>query len=234
MVRALLEGRKTQTRRVVKLKHLDISEVGAIHPDGSGRGWIAWQPGMGVTAEFTKEAYPGNRGFACPYGAGSDVLWVRETFGIIQPTHATPGGKPYDGSFVYRADGDDNPSWAEGTFEFSGWKPSIHMPKSACRIFLQITDIRVERLQDISEADAKAEGVLMTNSGDSGIGGVWYKDYLTDARGYGHPDHDFPIVSSPIESFASLWKKINGAESWEGDPWVWAITFTRIDKPENF
>jgi hypothetical protein len=101
-----------------------------------------------------------------------------------------------DGFQVYRKDGT----------KASPWKPSIHMPKSACRIFLKIEDIRVERLQEITEADCLAEGVTID-------------EYPNDL---------------PSLAFAGLWMKINGDPSWTANPWVWVIKFTRIDKPENF
>jgi hypothetical protein len=97
------------------------------------------------------------------------------------------------------------------------WKPSIFMPKAACRIFLEITDVKVERLQDISEEDAINEGVeLLPNNR--------YKYYLSEY---------FDCINA-VHSFQTLWKSINGAESWEANPFVWAIEFKQITKPENF
>lgn len=195
MVKALLEGRKTQTRRIVKLKHLVVPEVaGAIHPDGSGKGWVAWFPGDGITAEKTAELYPGNAGFPCPYGLPGDVLWVRESFRIIKG-NVTGSEHDYTSEMLYKADGDLGPH-----------QPSIHMPKSACRIFLEITEVRVERLQDISEEDAFAEGVY-DGEGPYGVGHMM---------------------------FEYLWENINGVDSWKSNPWVWCLTFKRIDKPEGF
>ena len=198
MVQALLAGRKTQTRRILKLKKIDASKVGEIHPDGSGKGWIAWQPGNGVTAEMTKDAYPGNQGFACPYGHVGDILWVRESF---KPRAFA--STPLDG-YDYKADHD---MWLKkngqqfvkrsGCERREFWKPSIHMPKAACRIWLEITDIRVERVQDISEEDAIAEG----------------------AQGNGDWSY------TPSDDFENIWKKINGTESWEADPFCWVISF---------
>lgn len=205
MILAILEGRKTQTRRMVKLKMLDPSRVGAIYPDGTGKGWVAWSPGKGVSAELTRQEYP-DGGFPCPYGSVGDVLWVRESWNEY---YAGP-----DYRYAYRAD--------DAEFPFKGWKPSIHMAKAACRIFLEITDIRVERLKDISEEDARAEGVKPNGEQE---GGEWFH-YM---RGF----DDFPAYSAS-ESFFSLWEKINGKESLDANPWTWAITFKRIDKPEGF
>jgi hypothetical protein len=211
MVRAILDGRKTQTRRLVKLKHLKMEEVGAIHPDGSGKGWIAWSPGKGITAELTQSVYPGNEGFACPYGQVGDVLWVREAFYSVAPEYdyALSTEKPiYPGETWYKA---DDP--AKGP-----WKPGIHMPKSACRIFLEITDRRIERVQDISEEDAVCEGVWL--------------DHSVSPTGY--TVYGMPHWPTAREAFKVLWSGINGEPSWEQSPWIWCITFKRIDKPSTF
>lgn len=99
------------------------------------------------------------------------------------------------------------------------------MPKSACRIFLEITDIKVERLQDISEEDAMREGVY----GSTYIG-CGYADYLKSSE----PLNATQTVFSAYDSFQSLWQKINGPESWEANLFVWVISFKKINKPENF
>lgn len=232
MVRAILEERKTQTRRVVKFKSLDPKEVGAIHPDGSGTGWIAWQPGKNITAEFTKTEYPGADGFKCPYGNIGDILWVRETF--VKGIYYDDDCPVYDenGDVVekiwYRADNPDL-TWCDcGDMVATPWKPSIHMPKIACRIFLQIEDIRVERLRDISEADCIAEGIVYADSyyprpPDGRLPPLPWKNYQTDGE-----------CLLPIDSYSSLWKEINGEGSWSANPWVWVIAFKRIDKPSDF
>src|SRR6185437_6514189 len=238
MVRAILDNRKTQTRRIVKLKHLHMPDVGAIHPDGSGKGWIAWAPGKGVTAEFTRQAYPGNHGFKCPYGQVGDVLWVREEhyrYGKWVKNGETATGRQKwkfvpDAQFTEVRYFDNPPAVIEkNSHRSTGWYKRLarFMSKSPCRIFLQITDIRVERVQDISEVDAIAEGVQKNCAGiirdcpacrDSGVcqaANEWFH--------YTHGLDDFPAYSA-IESFHSLWEKINGRESLEANPWVWAIT----------
>lgn len=149
----------------------------------------------------------------CPFGGINDILWVRETWCII------PHGPDSFGPYLYKSMGDE---------PYGKWKPSIHMPKSACRLYLQITDIRVERLNDISEEDARAEGILSYN--DSALG-MRYKDYMADASGYGDPDHDYPTTGDPIASFGTLWGSINGPDSWRANPFVWVISFKKIDKP---
>lgn len=207
MVRSILDGTKTQTRRPVKFKTDPLGPSGkfaSVHPDGSGKGWVAWSP-REVSAEETARLYPGEQGFKCPYGAVGDVLWVRETFNKVPI-----GPEPDEYSFEYRADG-------SGFVE--KWTPSLHMPREACRLFLRITDIRVERLDEISEEDAVAEGLQKwPHKNDFSYR---YEGGLKD----GHGTH--------TGAFAHLWESINGKGSW-GPTWVWVVNFERIDKPENF
>lgn len=172
MVRALLDGCKTQTRR-------------------------AWrdQPPAGVRVGFV----PGES--TTPYGKSGDQLWVREAW--AQPTSLDPGPT------FYRA---DYPACVPSHFENVPpadqikWKPSIHMFRHQSRIQLEITGVRVERLQDISEADARAEGVFP---------GSWEYD-----NGEG--------TETAKESYECLWNSINGTGSWDLNPWVWCISFRRI------
>lgn len=157
MIRALLEGRKTQTRRICK-----------------------GQRALSNAHDFQLDR--------CPYGTPGGLLWVRESHYIIGEHRWVH----------YRADGSNNlrdPSQWTGP-----WKPSIHMPRWASRLTLRITDVRVQRLKDISVADAKAEGAQ-------------HGDFM-------HPD--------ATVSFQALWKSINGADSWFDNPWVWALTFEVI------
>jgi len=182
MVKAILEGRKTQTRRLAKYqKAYDIFH------DGKKE----------VEAVKTKENM-----LACKYKI-DDILWVRETWQkSLNPNE-----------FVYKAD-TDNPIYLDSNFK---WKPSIFMPYAACRIFLKVTNIRVEKLQDISEKDAIKEGVETKQ-----IEGIkFYKDY-----GYNNFIHHYAKYS-----FATLWYEINGKESWEQNPYVWVIEFERCSKP---
>lgn len=185
MVQAILDGRKTMTRRVIKPQ-----------PDEDG------------LAKFlpTRQWHDTDaRVYKCPYGKPGDILWVRETFANLNADFPT-NPKCY----VYKADDLQGNSYGPVT-----WKPSIHIPKEACRLFLKVTDVRVERLQEISEDDAKAEGIEKMSG--------YYRDYLN--RGGNLP---------PYASFQSLWQSINGPESWDANPWVWVIQFERIQKPENF
>lgn len=206
MVEAILEGRKTMTRRTLKKQP---NENGVSFMKNPPLDWEQvykeqWKPWKIETEEGESIS------LNCPYGQIGDVLWVRETW---QP-NSTPTGWP----FHYKAKND--------TFnqpENEKWKPSIFMPKAACRIFLEITDVRVERLQDITEHDAVAEGVEK-------VGNIFlwtYKNYLLKSSRY---DRQY----SALESFQTLWQSINGKDSWEANPFVWVVEFKRIEKPENF
>lgn len=176
MVRAILAGTKSQTRRVVKGIALEW-----LRPDG-------------FTPEFA--AAPENG--LCPYGAPGDRLWVREAF-IHEPAdycwEASVSIPCQPASTVYRADFPDSRPG-------EGWKPSIHMPRNLSRITLEITGVRVERLQDISEADAIAEGIE-------------------------RPADGIPICNAR-QWYQVLWGQINGPDSWGANPWVWCISFRRI------
>lgn len=149
----------------------------------------------------------------CPYGQIGDVLWVRETFSkayTIEGDFAR---------FLYKTDNIES---------LEKWYPSIFMPKEACRLFLKITDIRLEQLHNISEEDAQKEGVLkdvkmpLANFQTKYI----YRNYDSKSESFGCAD--------ARSSFMTLWKSINGEESWKCNPMVWVISFERIEKPEIF
>lgn len=186
MVRAILEGRKTQTRRIIKPQPKIIHSI------------------YGDASIDTERIFrQGDQRIHCPYGRPGDRLWVREAFAEVGCI-----GRPIDWfEYNYRADF-ENGQW-EGYADmcFEKWRPSIHMPRAASRILLEITDIRAERVCDISEADAIAEGIEVTPIW-KGPGDV----YLCD----------------PIHEYSRLWQSINGPESWNINPWVWVITFNRI------
>ena len=175
MVRALLAGTKTQTRRVVKGEALE---------------WL--QPSM-FTPEYV--ALPENG--MCPYGQPGDRLWVRESHWWFRDEH-----NPATGYFPPTLTADDVEYRADGEVPGRIWRPSIHMHRWASRITLEITAARVERLQDISEADAVAEGC---------------------ANSLHLPGGRFAN-----ENYAHLWWQINGDGSWESNPWVWVIEFKRV------
>lgn len=179
MVRALLDGRKTQTRRIAKpIKH----------PDWGNE----YSPGALITEKESNSVIER----ACPYGSKGERLWVRETF----------SQHPQFADIAYRADGEEFED-SDGFLWAPKWKPSIHMPRSASRIMLEITGVRVERLQDISEQDAIAEGVDGENEAAK-IGAGWYE--------------------KPRRAYRRLWESINGTGSWDLNPFVWVIKFKEI------
>ena len=185
MVRAILDGRKTQTRRIAKVTDKDC------------------KPGM-ITplAGFVPRTIANHISY-CPYGKPGDRLWVRETF------------KQHDEVISYKADG----TWITD-FQHTGginphenitWIPSIHMPRNASRILLEITGVRVERLQDISECDAKAEG-----------------SYVCDYFGRRLLDQS-SNQGCYKWGYRSIWESLNGSGSWDLNPWVWVVEFKTLE-----
>ena len=209
MVCAILEGRKTQTRRVVKFQR-GFNEKGNVRVSGD-----MWQVSAG---QYNVWSDP----FSCPYGVAGDRLWVRETWSpsvkapLCQVAYAADGRcygiggngcgnnfHIFHGWLVDSAVRGDKPGDTFGRSLYEKWRPSIHMPRWASRLTLEITDVRVERLQSISEDDAKAEGVdeMCVLPGDQG---------------------------SFIQPYAALWESINGPGSWNANPWVWVVEFKQI------
>ncbi|NWC30734.1 hypothetical protein HYE76_30490, partial [Pseudomonas tolaasii] len=170
--------------------------------------------GLNFLADFTPEyvALPENR--FCSYGFPGDRLWVRETCFINDYREtAVPVDERAECEIIYRADG--IPDW-EGEEVLISWRPSIHMPRWASRILLEITDVRVERLQDVTEDQAKAEGVrLMRDGSDTWVG----------REGPGNLVTPWPTAK---EAFSDLWNSINGPHAWEANPWVWCVNFKRV------
>lgn len=217
MVRAILDGRKTQTRRVVKVGHLCTVE----NAHGASREEMRDRRNMPVQRlpdGFDVTAF-------CPYGQPGDRLWVRETWGYR--SRISPSGVPMDQvKIAYAADDStryiERPAgdWSgipsqrdqrEGESHddyygkylsrwFKQWRPSIHMPRWASRITLEIVSVRVERLNDISNPDSVDEGVM---------------DWMVGP-------------TAPTDDFRALWESINGAGSWADNPWVWVVEFRRL------
>ncbi|HWH38396.1 MAG TPA: hypothetical protein VNU21_01055 [Usitatibacter sp.] len=186
MVRAILEGRKTQTRRVVK-RPRTVTANYVLRPelyDEPGFTW--WNHPDGLRCGFSQ---------ACPYGKPGDRLWVRETW---RPAleHLSECTGPTDIRYAATV--------SEAEWATMRWRPSIHMPRWASRINLEVTGVRVERLQDISEQDAADEGV----------------GALVPPAREGNPDQY-------RKTFRELWETINGADSWAANPWVWVVEFKR-------
>jgi len=213
MVRALLDGRKTQTRRLVKPQPMDgwLPEVGPYCP---------------TMVDKDGECYPGdeifgasdeNEGRKSPFGRPGDRLWVRETWDFR--SWATPPTNPNDIRIAYGADGEQKmleapASWHPTVYNYERWRPSIHMPRWASRLTLEITDVRVQRLQGLTESDALAEGIIPDEIGKVAS--------LTLERIKGEK---WP---GPVLQFAYLWGQIYGEESWDENPWVWAVSFKRV------
>ncbi len=204
MVRALLDGSKTQTRRALSPKvvakcPVENGYVFGVDPSGFC--------GFSRTDRYGFSAFPLGRSL---YGVPGDRLWVREThaqFAVGNKAGDAPQCVAYratcnaDGSFDYVNNGDEIMN-----LKVTRWTPAIYMPRWASRITLEIIDVRVQRVQDISVEDARAEGV----------------DVTLDLR-----DH-----MNPVAAFRSLWDSINGKRpgcSWDVNPWVWALTFKRVE-----
>lgn len=181
MVQAILDGRKTMTRRVIKPQPMIMANG---------------KPLNGYNDSMIKAAGE----FPTPKYQPGDILWVRETWcNISDWTCVDPSVGLPDG-FIYKAD------W-HARLEHPRWRPSIHMPKEAARIFLRVTDVRVERVQDIPEADAEREGIRVECG---------------------------PLTSCPscnLNEFKKLWDALNAKRDfgWDTNCWVWAITFERRD-----
>lgn len=177
MIKALLAGRKTVTRRVLRFQYPPCAQIYRV---GSAWDWRDGTRGGSVKV---------------PYAVG-DLLWVREAWAPLSALkHNDPGSTAIIEGGFYRADD----STTDG--EIDRWRPSIHMPRWASRLTLAVTDVRVQRLQEISEDDAAAEGVIMD----------------ADGRAWGLLARDL---------FAGLWLDIHGPGAWEANPWVVALTFT--------
>lgn len=208
MVCAILKGSKTQTRRVVKPQ-----------PDGDA---IITVGEIGTSRGAAYVRYPNEGGicsrFPCPYGQPGDRLWVREacqgwTFEISGENVVR---YPADSSFSQI---ENLINGADRWIDLYNYRrkrgaivPSIHMPRWASRILLEITNMRVERLQDISCADAKAEGIERSRDG------MMWRDYISASH----------AQINPIDSYRTLWESINGPGSWDANPWVWVIEFKSV------
>ncbi|EIY5075209.1 MULTISPECIES: morphogenetic protein [Klebsiella pneumoniae complex] len=198
MVRALLSGRKTQTRRIIKPQP-EATLSGSL----SGK-WLS-RPLNGLLLPKIEDI-----AIHCPFGVVGDRIWVRETFQgplfdyDLMDSYCkdpTPFEKPE--FCVYKADGVPAPEFYDADDELHCcWRPSIHMPRWACRILLEITNVRVERLKSISDGDAIREGCSTAD--------MMSGDCVADV-------------------FARLWVSIYGSDSWNANPWVWVIEFKRVE-----
>lgn len=228
MVRAILEGRKTQTRRVVKWKpreegmNLNFSGLvlGNYSTGNAESGWVLRSRGAGGC--WNDRTWPAH----CPYGKPGDRLWVRETWQCVKeikgqrftcrPEFPLPANRWIEYFATPRAD-EPAPTW----------RPSIHMPRRASRISLDVVSRRVERLNEITEEDAVAEGIESANSLRWPGKNVW-KNYIKDLD-----DEWVEWFEDPKESYRSLWESINGRGSWGENPWVWVVEFPKFKPGEG-
>ncbi|HDZ9277570.1 TPA: hypothetical protein RUZ28_002686 [Klebsiella pneumoniae] len=234
MVRAILDGRKTQTRRIMKVQP-ESNQLGLLlitdstkHSDIGKYHWAE----SNATGNHVRSKL-----FSSPFGAVGERIWVRETWATLGNEEGCYvdwednlcKGDERSAARIYRASCEQRPGdyglwsipddayWKPHTKEhkFEGaWRPSIHMPRWASRILLEITDVRVERLNAISEEDARAEGIIdggCLNCGEP------------EPCGCANPEPD------ATDAFAYLWQSIYGQESWNANPWVWVISFERIE-----
>lgn len=200
MVRAILGGRKTQTRRPIKWKQTRFTEIG----EREDRSKWPWSEDAENACDFW---HP------CPFGAVGDRIWVRETFAALAPG-SYEQVKPQEGCCHYlRYAATDRLAKLDADVRGYKWVPSIHMPRWASRILLEITDVRIERLNDISQEDAQSEGMELTG---------WRPTYSDPDSG--------GDTCTPYDNFAALWESIYGAGSWMANSWVWVIEFKRIEE----
>jgi hypothetical protein len=220
MVRAILEGRKTQTRRIAKYQEA-FTEM-----DGETCAWTGFMGWQRIEAVLAPEnaGLNTNPEVRCPYGVPGDRLWVREAHAIMSTDPGTvsiayrerlPAGKTLadtDGGLdVINVSDPDAWQWANSHINCERWRPSIFMPRWASRITLDITDVRVQRVRSISEEDAIAEGVE-----------PWHEADLTNTGDLREESQAYKM------GFADLWQGINGKGLWDADPWVWALTFKQV------
>ncbi|WP_408479140.1 hypothetical protein [Paraburkholderia sp. RL17-383-BIF-A] len=229
MVRALLDGSKTQTRRIVKPQPWPSARSGHYHPScPSGSGGIHPASAIFSERETFDPPWAAPQPITCPFGEPGDRLWVRETHDVNRLGVETfqNGRERFYAGIAYKADdGRHEADITERLYqtldqtESRGWTPSIHMPRWASRITLEVTGVRVERLQDISEADAAAEGVeSLRNEGE------YWKNYLESTA-----DCDALICLSARESFRTLWDSLAAPGSdWNANSWVWVVEFKRV------
>lgn len=195
MVRAILEDRKTHTRRVIKWESLH-KQAGLPFPTKCKLAWFKLLNGWGIDAGDACL-----REVKCPYGVPGDRLWVRETWSVsCRGGYYGPGLNPETTTIQYAADYADAYKIRHGTKIYGRWKPSIHMPRWASRITLEITDVRVERVQDITEDDCVAEGLKLLQGGIRRAYKILW-DSINDKRGFG----------------------------WDVNPWVWVVEFKKLE-----
>ena len=211
MVQAIQTGTKTQTRRTKGLDSIN-EKPNNYRYDGISDDEHDSYIGCHFFEYLDKEGNPKETYTPeeCPYAIG-DVLWVRETFHSIHDSDTDIFLR-----YGYKADND---------YKGAKWKPSIFMPREACRIFLKVTNIRAERLMEMSKEDAVCEGVKIASSSDKKVffdGRICY-----ELKGN-------TVTDNPIQAFQNIWENINGKDSWSKNPWVWVIEFEKVERPNDF
>lgn len=221
MVRATLEDRKTNTRRIIDDKWFDECVCQAVD--------AVLRSGCIHSREFRHPHQHAPTAKVCPYGKPGDRLWVRETWLPFRHDHIMDGKR-----YAYSADsignGDSDRCRVELGYK---WRPSIHMPRAACRLTLEITDVRVQRVQDITSDDIIAEGVQYPVTED--------RHPIIRLTGKCPPVNYHRRINVPAGEtlthdellrchFASLWDSINGEGAWKRNDWVWAIAFKRLEQ----
>ena len=217
MVRAILEGRKTQTRRVVKPQPAGKYLKSAL--DGE---WLS-KPFGGLVLPMIEDLP-----IECPYGQPGDRLWVRETWqGPLLDSEEHEAQFRDDGPEAFKKPGfcayraTDTLDAVDVDGNELCWRPSIHMPRWASRILLEVVSVRVERLNDISESDCWAEGIEEVI-------------HLFDAPSQAEMANRLGLCLEDAKPlYAQLWEFINGAGSWDENPWVWVVEFKRIEPPKG-
>lgn len=193
MIKAILDGRKVQTRRTIKANRHCSLEHAAPRMDSNGDPYLLCNLIGDIGVEW----------LYCPYGRVGDRLWCRETFAIDhEHGEGTRGAVPP--SVYFRATDTETP-WTRPT-----WRPSIFMPRAASRITLELTAVRVERLHAITPDDAEREGIPNPCG--------YYCDISV-----GHVDHQ-----GTVNAYATLWDEINGVGAWQANPWIWVLSFQRV------
>jgi hypothetical protein len=232
MVRAILDGRKTQTRRLVDMRRIEF--VGGKGQESDPESWGRFfegpdHSGYMVLARGKNERHNhGSISIRCPYGEFGDRLWVRETWCLAHPDYHTEEegerrGRPIrNGRWCHYAASDD----VDYDDNLSPWRSPVFMPRWASRINLETIEVRVQRLQDISEEDARAEGLHWWSKD-----GSLRKWGLAERHVSGELDSVKPwaeMAHSHTEAFGRLWDSTNTKRApWVSNPWVWAISFRR-------
>jgi hypothetical protein len=218
MVLALLHNRKTQTRRTIKPQPKQYEGGTSFMDDGEGI-WSAW------SLEGDQQS------FKCPYPVGT-VLWAKECWRPVGPWECRKETVCYraDGAFEHKLGWPDTFKISASKDSIHKWRPSLFMGKWASRIRLEVTGVKVERLNSISNEDAVAEGIEVVGKSEeysfsgckTGKTHIHYKFYGKELERFKQQ------TTTPKWSYETLWESINGKGSWALNPWVWAYTFTRI------